>query len=161
MDLKICDERQLERIVIRRSSSALGVQELLDQLNRLDNNSVVQVFDADFIINKLHLFGAYLNAATAFKERRNISKSISMEMLLFAAMTTQIEDAIGLVGIKSQTGFVLFADNRESHEKIKKFLTEEYEFLPTAKHVKDAAKHFGILRDYDKNILSKMALSRL
>ena len=161
MDLNIYDERLSKQAVIKIASSALGVQELLDRLNRIGDDSVVQVFDTDFIINKTHLLGAYLNAVMAFKERRNIAKSASMEMLLFAAMTTQIEDAIRIVGIKSPSGFVLFADKPGSYEKIRKFLTKEHDFLPTRKHIKDAASRFGILEDYDKNILSKMALSRL
>jgi len=161
MNFEIYDKKRLDGTVIRASSSKLGAVELLERLKRAGRSGVVQAFDADSVINRTHLVGAYLNAVAAFKEHRNIAKNMSMEMLLFAAMTTQIEDAIKLVGIKSTSNFILFANNQRAFEKVNEVLTGEKNFLPTKKHIKDAAVLFDIHSDYDKNILSKMALSRL
>jgi KEOPS complex subunit Cgi121 len=61
----------------------------------------VQFFDSDRVATWEHLYFAVVNALTVFRNRENISKSLSMETLLYAAAEKQIVKATELVGIKS------------------------------------------------------------
>ena len=61
----------------------------------------VQFFDADHVATWEHLYFAALNALTVSENGQNISKSLAMETLLFAAAEKQIVKATELVGIKS------------------------------------------------------------
>ena len=61
----------------------------------------IQFFDADHVATWEHLYFAALNALTVSENCRNISKSLAMETLLFAAAEKQIVKATELVGIKS------------------------------------------------------------
>lgn len=64
------------------------------------SDAVVQFFDADVIATWQHLYFAVLNALTAFKNKENISKNLSMEIMLYASARRQIRKAMQLVGIK-------------------------------------------------------------
>lgn len=76
-------------------------REFLKEINRQKSSSVeVQFFDARFIATWQHLYFAALNALTAFSNCENISKSLSMETLLYAAAHRQITKATELVGIR-------------------------------------------------------------
>jgi len=61
----------------------------------------VQFFDSDSVATWEHLYFAVVNALAVFRNRENISKSLSMETLLYAAAEKQIVKATELVGIKS------------------------------------------------------------
>ena len=84
-------------------------------------------------------------------------------MILFAAMTRQINDAIKLVGAKSNKRFILFASNKGAYSNAKKVLEHVKEYKTTEKHSMDTAKKFGIdaKKDLDLFVLQKMAVSRL
>lgn len=60
----------------------------------------VQFFDADLVATWQHLYFAVLNALTAFKNRENLSRSVSMETMLYASARRQIHKATQLLGIK-------------------------------------------------------------
>ena len=61
----------------------------------------VQFFDADLVATWQHLYFAVLNALVAFKNERNISKSLAMEVMLYASAQRQIRKALQLIGVKS------------------------------------------------------------
>ncbi len=63
----------------------------------------IQVFDAKFVATWQHLYFAVLNALTAFKNRKNISRDLAMETLLYASAQRQIRKATETLGIKSDT----------------------------------------------------------
>jgi tRNA threonylcarbamoyladenosine modification (KEOPS) complex Cgi121 subunit len=63
----------------------------------------VQFFDAKLIATWQHLYFAAINALTAFKNKENISKSLSMETLLYASAQRQIRKAMETIGITSET----------------------------------------------------------
>lgn len=76
-------------------------EEFLETINKEKPSGVeVQFFDARFVATWQHLYFAALNALTAFKNKENISKSLAMETLLYAAAERQITKAMELVGIK-------------------------------------------------------------
>jgi len=60
----------------------------------------VQFFDARYIATWRHLYFAALNALTAFNNEENVSKSLAMETLLYAAGDQQIKRATEQIGIK-------------------------------------------------------------
>jgi KEOPS complex subunit Cgi121 len=60
----------------------------------------LQFFDADLVATWQHLYFALLNALTAFKNGENLSKSVVMEAMLYAAGRRQIQKATRLLGIK-------------------------------------------------------------
>ncbi len=60
----------------------------------------VQFFDADLVATWQHLYFAVLNALMAFRSGRNISKSVAVEVVLFASAQRQIKKAIDHIGVK-------------------------------------------------------------
>jgi KEOPS complex subunit Cgi121 len=60
----------------------------------------VQFFDAELVATWQHLYSAVLNALLAFRNERNISKSVAMEVMLYASAQRQIRKAIQLMGVK-------------------------------------------------------------
>jgi KEOPS complex subunit Cgi121 len=66
-------------------------------------NVEVQFFDAGKVASWQHLYFAALNALTAFNNRINISRTLGMETLLYAAGERQITKATEKMGIKSVT----------------------------------------------------------
>jgi tRNA threonylcarbamoyladenosine modification (KEOPS) complex Cgi121 subunit len=74
----------------------------------------IQVFNADLIATWQHLYFAALNALTAFKNRRNLSKSLAMETMLYASAQHQIRKATETLGIKpNQTSIAVLAIGRK------------------------------------------------
>jgi tRNA threonylcarbamoyladenosine modification (KEOPS) complex Cgi121 subunit len=63
-------------------------------------NTVVQFFNAELVATWQHLYFAALNALTAFRNKRNISKNVAIEVMLYASAQRQIRKAIALVGVK-------------------------------------------------------------
>ena len=66
-------------------------------------NVEAQFFDARSVASWQHLYFAALNALTAFNNRINISRTLGMETLLYAAGERQITKATEKMGIKSVT----------------------------------------------------------
>ncbi len=73
-----------------------------------------QIFDNRYIWGQKHISSAVWHAWNAFLNNRMISKSLSMEILLYAAGFRQIKKAIELLGVRDSTKVivgVLIADN--------------------------------------------------
>jgi KEOPS complex subunit Cgi121 len=66
----------------------------------------IQFFDAKLVATWEHLFFAIINAITAFRNENNISKSLGMEVMLYASAQRQIRKAITLLGVKRKYGNV-------------------------------------------------------
>ena len=62
-----------------------------------------QFFDAKNVASWQHLYFAVLNALTAFSNKTNISRTLGMEALLYAAGERQIVKATKKMGIKPST----------------------------------------------------------
>ena len=60
---------------------------------------------------------AYINAASCFDEKRNIAKSIGVELLLFIAGTDQIGAAIKAIGPKAGEDFLIISNSKKLYEK--------------------------------------------
>jgi KEOPS complex subunit Cgi121 len=82
-------------------------KEFLDKVSKAKPAGIeVQFFDARRVATWQHLYFAALNALTAFKNKENISKSLAMETLLYAAAERQITRAVELVGIAATSSDV-------------------------------------------------------
>jgi tRNA threonylcarbamoyladenosine modification (KEOPS) complex Cgi121 subunit len=71
--------------------------------NETHRGAAVQLFDAELIATWEHIYFAVLNALTAFRNRRSISKNVAVEVLLYASAQRQIRKAIALIGVKSSS----------------------------------------------------------
>jgi KEOPS complex subunit Cgi121 len=60
----------------------------------------VQFFDADLVATWEHVYFAALNAFVAFSTSRNVSKSVAVEVMLYASAQRQITRAIEHIGVK-------------------------------------------------------------
>lgn len=79
-----------------------------------------QVFDADRVAGWRHLFFAAVNAVGVFEGGRGISRSLEIEVLLYASCRDQISQAFEVVGVSERTvnvAFVVFAGSPEGSEE--------------------------------------------
>jgi KEOPS complex subunit Cgi121 len=60
----------------------------------------IQIFDAEGIATWQHLYFAVLDALVAFENSANISRSLTMEVMLYASAQRQIRKATEILGIK-------------------------------------------------------------
>ncbi|MEM3695202.1 MAG: KEOPS complex subunit Cgi121 [Candidatus Bathyarchaeia archaeon] len=68
-----------------------------------ENLVEIQFFNACFVAGWQHVYFAVLNALTAFKNKRNISKNLAIETILYASAQRQIRKALENLGIKPKT----------------------------------------------------------
>ena len=95
-----------------------NVEDFIQNARKEAGEAVVQFFDAKFIAGFEHLFFAVLNALTAFKNNLNISKSLAVEILLYAAAERQIRNAVKFLGVREETRDVAVVVLAESREKV-------------------------------------------
>ena len=77
-----------------------------------------QFFDARLIAGWEHLYFAALNTLNAFKNKTNISRSVAVETLLYASAQRQIEKAVDLLGIKSESSRIVVLIVAETKQKV-------------------------------------------
>lgn len=82
----------------------------------------IQFFDAQFIAGWQHLYFAVLNALTAFKNGRNVSKNLAIETILYASAQRQIKKALEKLGIKPKTSQIALIIIGERAETLKSIL---------------------------------------
>ncbi len=159
---------KVKELIIKRASAGIGIEELIDAVKKANNGKdVVQVFDPDSIVNRVHVVGAYANALLAFDNKTNKSDSIAMEMLLFAAMTNQIGKAVSAIGAKTSSDFILFSNNKNGFSKITDLLDKAVDFKPSISHIKNVARIYGLdfdgrsNKEFDAMVLEKITMSRL
>ena len=86
-------------------------------------NTVVQFFNAGLVASWQHLYFAVLNALMAFNNKRNISKSVAIEVMLYASAQRQIRKAIDLIGVKRDSAQVAVVIVGESPSSVKAVLS--------------------------------------
>lgn len=162
MGAKGIDIERIEREhIILEASSDIEIKDLFGAIKRRSRGRTIQIFDPSSIISRAHILGAYIDAILAFREGANLSKSRSMEMLLFVAMSRKIDEAIRVAGAKSSSRFVLFCDSRSSYDKVSELISRSSQFRVSREESLSAAKRLGIESTDDKSVLEAMTLSRL
>jgi tRNA threonylcarbamoyladenosine modification (KEOPS) complex Cgi121 subunit len=86
------------------------------------SNVEIQFFDARLVATWQHLYFAVLNALTAFKNHRNISKSLAMETILYVSAQHQIRKATEKLGIKPETSEIAMLAIGEEPETVEMVL---------------------------------------
>jgi tRNA threonylcarbamoyladenosine modification (KEOPS) complex Cgi121 subunit len=87
-----------------RGVKVKNVDQFLEETNSQEPKNVeIQLFDANLVATWQHLYFAALNALTAFRNKENISRSLSMETMLYASAQHQIRKAMEIIGIKPST----------------------------------------------------------
>jgi KEOPS complex subunit Cgi121 len=81
-----------------------------------------QVFNSELIAGYEHIIYAFKITIRAWKEKRNIAKSLPMELLLSVSATRQIKEALDKIGVKNEK-CILIAFS-EDKEKLELFLNE-------------------------------------
>jgi tRNA threonylcarbamoyladenosine modification (KEOPS) complex Cgi121 subunit len=79
----------------------------------------VQFFNSNLIATHEHLYFAVLNALYAFKNHTNISKNLVVETMLYASSQHQIQKAIQLIGLKTDTSEMAVVIIGETAKQIK------------------------------------------
>ena len=111
----------VKEIKIARATSSMDIEYLLDKSRGIAKKmDLLQLINPNAIINKNHIYAAYINAYMNFIENKSVSNNISMEFLLCLSFTNQISTAIGISGIKRSNDFVLIAS---SEAILKQFCT--------------------------------------
>lgn len=106
-----------------RNVKIKDTKEFLKKIHKEKPSNVeTQFFDAKFVASWQHLYFAVLNALTAFKNKGNISKSVTMETLLYASAQRQIRKAMELLGIKSETSEIAVLIIGQNPETVKSAL---------------------------------------
>jgi KEOPS complex subunit Cgi121 len=100
----------------------------------LPQKTWVQFFDAELVATWQHLYFAVLNALLAFTNGRNISKTVAMEVMLYASAQRQIRKAIQLIGVKRASANVAVVIIGESSESLRAVLSA-------------VSKHIGVKPD--------------
>jgi tRNA threonylcarbamoyladenosine modification (KEOPS) complex Cgi121 subunit len=81
-----------------------------------------QIFDADTIAGRKHLEYATLNALNAFKSKNNISRTPTIEIILYASAQKQIGRAFKTVGVKTHTKNLILLALTGQREEAEEFL---------------------------------------
>jgi tRNA threonylcarbamoyladenosine modification (KEOPS) complex Cgi121 subunit len=82
-----------------------------------------QLFDARLVATWEHLHFAAINALVAFRNRRNISKSVAVETLLYASAQNQIQKATRLLGVRPGSSDIAVLIVGERSEPIQSLLS--------------------------------------
>jgi tRNA threonylcarbamoyladenosine modification (KEOPS) complex Cgi121 subunit len=93
----------------------------------------VQFFNADLIATWEHLYFAVVDALTAFKTKRNISKNLAVEVMLYASAQRQIRKAIEFLGIKpgrADVAVVVVAETPSAVEVATKSVSKHFSGKP-------------------------------
>jgi KEOPS complex subunit Cgi121 len=109
-----------------RDVTIRNINNFLD-FNQKKDSETIQFFDADLIAGPEHLFFAAINALNTFRRKINISKTMTIETLLFASAQRQIKKAINILGIKSTSSrlAVLIIDKKQQNiSKTLEFLSD-------------------------------------
>lgn len=79
------------------------VDELLSRVRKASSPCVFQLFDADQVAGWEHLYYAAVNAVRALEAEAAVSKSLAIEVLLYASCQDQISRALDILGVKPST----------------------------------------------------------
>ena len=120
------------------ASSGLTISKILKVLK---SEKDVQVFDAGSIAGPDCIRLAFFHADTAFKEDRNLVRDRMLEVLLRAAGSRQVADAVKRVGVKDPKNIVIGfkGDAKRKAQLLKKLDAKETKWGPIDKEAEKKA----------------------
>ncbi len=150
--------------VVLGARGKINIEDAIKKLK--DFCSPCQIFDASVICGKEHILAACHHAEKAFKYKKNVAKSLDMEILLYVAGKRQINEAIKFAGAKNN-GKYAFLFYGKSEEEAKKFIEslglkiDDSLLEPSIKKI----KKFGItekeLKTVSKSKYADLVLERM
>ena len=115
---KLCRSNYFINIIGLKDVNCDNINQLFEKINRSKNDYSYQIFDAKAIGGVEHLYFAAVNALKAFNQGLNISKTFSLELLLYVSGQRQISKAIEMVGIKRDTKEVVLVIVSQDKEMV-------------------------------------------
>lgn len=111
----------MEFRVVPARTKFKDVEELLSRMKRVSEKrrAVIQAFDPDMVLSENHLIFSAHHAFKAFAEKRNIAKKKGSELLLWAAGTRRIGEAVKKVGVKDARKVVFLIQKGKEREVLK------------------------------------------
>lgn len=109
-------------------------------------NITIQTLDADVIYGKDHLVSALQHAKRAFEQGKNATKSLAMEILLYASGERQIQKSILKVGVKTGQRNIAFVFDGNLSDDIVETILETLDISRDDKVLEgniDTLKRFG------------------
>ena len=118
----LADERLFVEITGFKNVEADKPDQLLKALRGgIQTKVVAQFFNANIVATWRHLYFAVLDALMAFKTKRNISRNLAVEVMLYASAQRQIKKAIDIIGVKngcSDIAVVVIGGSRGAVESV-------------------------------------------
>ena len=115
--LRIDEYDKVVEILCYSLKENIDPKTLIEDARRTCDPVIVQLFDAETVAGKRHLFFGTLNAIKKFIQGRGLSQSLDIEILLCVSAQKQIGEAIRTNGIQRLTkkiAAVIVADNSEA-----------------------------------------------
>ncbi len=102
-----------------RNSTHLDRNDLLDLASSMSEKVLaVQFFNSEMIVNEIHLLSAAQNAFNAWKGDYMRSRSLDVEIVIYASAQHQIGRAIELMGINDKTKTIAVITLGEDEKKV-------------------------------------------
>lgn len=95
-----------------------NVDDVLAKVRGLCGDVEVQLLSPRCLAGFDHIYFASLNALKAFKQGRNISRSLAMELVVYASAQRQIEKAIRYLGVENSEGSVVIVALGPDRERV-------------------------------------------
>jgi len=145
--------------VFETSTGFSSSAELIAHLSKAaaELHVTAQAFNPQLVLSVNHLLFAYLSAFKAFERRSNIANTLQNEILLRAAATRKVSDAIRFIGAKDPAHVVLLVAGarRDALLLLKRLGALPSPLKPASRQKrKIIAKEFGI----DARLLARYAL---
>lgn len=121
MILDLSDYGKFLTVSAFRTPQEMNPTEFLKELRARLPSVELQFFDCNHVAGIEHLEMAAINALHAFRNSINVSRSLSMETLLYASAQRQIDVAIQMVGVTGDcqcVGFVAFSETKDAAESL-------------------------------------------
>lgn len=149
--MRICSSNRVYFLILPiKLHDPSKIQEILSESPK--DGFGLQIFDADLVAGYEHIILAVELAVKAWKENRNLARTIAMESLLYASTKRQIKDAILTMGPSPTSRGCIILALSESKEKLestvadlRKYGTEDESLIElTQDKIQKIVRAFGI-----------------
>ncbi len=156
-------ERVSEIRIVGVGDADLGnVDDLLSNLLDLGD---FQILDGNMVLGREHVRFAVMEAVRCYLRGESITESLSMEVLVKAACTTQISDAIDLLGVKRSSTNLVLVGIDVSEKDLEKAVSltrghlSEGSFMANPEKKTRLRKSLGLSEPLEKSLIERIAMS--
>lgn len=106
------------------SNAETSFNKLIENIDKISNENqvIIQIFNSELIAGWEHLFFSAIHSLKAFKDGKNLSNKLNLEILLYASGQPQIKKAIKLLGIRPEIqniAILILGNSIETLENVK------------------------------------------